>query len=196
MSKKMKSDGVSVAFSIIMDEITTVVDQLNQEGVKAFKSSKYSVAEKLSESGKKLDSFREKLEKLKIEWDSGIDIATRKRVKVDSSYSLKPHKKSPKTVLKVTLINGRTIQSSTAAQTMAETVKELGIEKVMQLGYKVNGIYFVSKNKDNKYPQVLIADYYVCTHSNTVNKRKLLLKMSNELGVPIKVEIVQPSRSY
>ncbi len=50
----MKSDGVSTAFSIIMDEISAVEEQLNLEGINAFKNSKYSDAQKLSESGKAL----------------------------------------------------------------------------------------------------------------------------------------------
>jgi hypothetical protein len=67
--KKMKSDGVSTAFSIIMDEISAVEEQLNLEGINAFKNSKYSDAQKLSESGKALGVFREKLEILRNEWN-------------------------------------------------------------------------------------------------------------------------------
>jgi hypothetical protein len=56
----MKSDGVSTAFSIIMEEIGAVAEQLNQEGINAFKNSKYSDAQKLSESGKELGIFKKK----------------------------------------------------------------------------------------------------------------------------------------
>ena len=73
----MKADGVSTAFAIIMEEIGTVEEQLIQEGVNAFKNSKYADAERLSESGKALGAFREKLEALRQEWNSGIDISTR-----------------------------------------------------------------------------------------------------------------------
>jgi len=84
----MKSDGVSIAFAIIMDEISAVEEQLNQEDINAFKNSKYADAQKLSGSGKALGAFREKLEVLRNEWNSGIDVSTRKRVKVEPGYSI------------------------------------------------------------------------------------------------------------
>ncbi len=111
----MKSDGVSTAFAIIMDEIGAVEEQLIQEGINAFKNIKYTDAKKLSESGKALGAFREKLEALRDEWNSGIDVSTRKRVKVEPGYSIKPHSRSAKTILRITMPSGRVIQRPTSA---------------------------------------------------------------------------------
>ena len=186
----MKSDGVSTAFSIIMDEISAVEKQLNQEGMNAFQKSKYSDAQRLSESGKSLGTFREKLEVLRDEWNSGIDISTRKRVKVESGYTFKPHTKSEKTNLRITMQNGRVIQQPSAAQAMVEAIEEFGIEKVRNLGHTVCGVDLVSKSRHEKYNQNTTGDYFICTHSCTKNKQKLLLEIAESLGQKITVEIV------
>jgi hypothetical protein len=186
----MKSDGVSTAFSIIMDEIGSVEEQLNLEGINAFKNSQYSDAQKLSESGKALGAFREKLEALHNEWNSGIDISTRERVKVEPTYNIKPHSKSSKTILRVTMPIGRVIQRPTAAQAMAEVIQEIGIEKVSALGHKVCGVELVSRTKHDKYGQTLAGKFYICTHSNTESKKKLLLQIAKSLGQKIKIEII------
>ena len=201
----MKSDGVSTAFSIIMDEISAVEEQLNQEGMSAFDKSKYSDAQKLSEAGKSLGIFRKKIELLRDEWNSGIDISTRERVKVDhsmkpqtkrkrdkvkSGYNLKPHTKSKKTTLRITMQDGRVIQRPKAAESMVEAIERLGIEKVRNLGHKVCRVDLVSKSRHEKYNQTTTGDYFICTHSATKNKRKLLLDIAKSLGQDITVEIV------
>jgi hypothetical protein len=186
----MKADGVSTAFAIIMEEIGTVEEQLIQEGVNAFKNSKYVDAERLSESGKALGAFREKLEALRQEWNSGIDISTRERIKVESGYSVVTHSKSAKTVLRITMPNGRVIQRPTAAQAMADAIEAFGIEKVRALGHKVSGVDLVSKSKHEKYAQTTVGRYFICTHSNTESKKKLLIQIAKSLGQKIKVEIL------
>jgi hypothetical protein len=186
----MKSDGVSTAFTIIMDEIGAVEEQLNQEGMNAFKNSKYADAKHLSESGKELGAFREKLEALRKEWNSGIDISTRQRVKVEPGYTIRQHSKSAKTILRITLENGRIIQRPTAAQAMADVIEIFGFENVHALGYTVSGVDFVSKKKHEKYGQTKIDKYFVCTHSNTVSKKQLLEKIAKSLKQDIKVEII------
>ena len=70
----MNNDGVSVAFEVILEEIAAVENQLAAEGSLAFHERRYSDADKLSNSGKRLLDFREKLEYLRDEWTSGIDI--------------------------------------------------------------------------------------------------------------------------
>ncbi|EFK10315.1 conserved hypothetical protein [delta proteobacterium NaphS2] len=187
----MKSDGVSTAFSIIMEEIGAVAEQLNQEGVNAFKNSKYSDAQKLSESGKELGIFKKKLEALQKEWNAGIDISTRKRVKIEPSYSIPTHSKSAKTNLRITMPSGRVIQRPTAAKALVDAIESLGIEKVNSLGHKVNGVDLISKHKHEKYGQNMCGEYFICTHSSTESKKKLLLKIGEALGEDLEVEIIE-----
>ena len=186
----MKSDGVSTAFGIIMEEIGAVEEQLNQEGMNAFKNSEYADAQRLSEAGKALGAFREKLEALRNEWSSGIDVSTRQRVKVEPGYTIAPHSKSAKTVLRITLNNGRVIQRPTAAQAMADVLEMFGLEKVKALGLTVSGVELVSKQKHERYGQTKVGHYFVCTHSNTASKKQLLEKVAQSLGQSIVVEIV------
>jgi hypothetical protein len=187
----MKSDGVSTAFSMIMEEISAVAEQLNQEGINAFKNSKYSDAQKLSESGKKLGVFKEKLEALQKEWNSGVDISTRKRVKIEPSYSIPTHSKSAKTNLRITMPSGRVIQRPTAAKALVDAIEMLGIEKIKALGHKVNGVDLICKHKHEKYGQNMCGKYFICTHSSTDNKKKLLLKIGEALGEDLEVEIIE-----
>ncbi len=186
----MKSDGVSAAFSLILEEIEAVESQLNQEGSAAFSKSQYDDAEAISSAGKKLKEFRSKLEKLQSEWSSGIDIKTRERVKIEPGYSIRPHSKSARTCIKVTLANGAVIQGKTAAQTMAETIKYFGLENVRALRLTVSGVDLVSTSKHPKYGQVQVGKFFVCTHSNTKSKKKLLEDLSIKLNRPLKVEII------
>ena len=86
--------------------------------------------------------------------------------------------------------NGRVIQRPTAAQAMADVIETLGLEKVRSLGLTVNGVKLVSKSKHEKYGQTAVGDYYICTHSNTESKKKLLLKITKSLGQNIKVEVI------
>ena len=103
----MKRDGVSVALELVREEIAAVEAQLKHEGIAAFQSSRYADAERLSETGKQLELFAQKLSSLKEEWTSGIDITTRSRVKVDPSYHPQPRKKGPRQNLRITLPDGR-----------------------------------------------------------------------------------------
>lgn len=135
-------------------------------------------------------AFREKLEALRNEWSSGIDVSTRQRVKVEPGYTIAPHSKSAKTVLRITLKNGRVIQRPTAAQAMADVLGFFGFEKVKTLGLKVSGVDLVSKQKHEKYGQTKVGKYFVCTHSNTASKKQLLEKIAKSLGENIVVEIV------
>lgn len=186
----MKFDGVSAAFSLILEEIEVVEGQLNREGSTAFSKSQYDDAEAISHSGKKLKDFRSKLEKLHSEWSSGIDIKIRERVKVEPEYSIKPHSKSSRTGIKVTLANGSVIKSDTAAQTMADTIEYFGIEDDHALKLTVNGIDFVSTSKHQKYGQTRFGKFFVCTHSNTKSKKEMLEKLAKKLNRPLTVEIL------
>lgn len=187
----MKSDGVSVAFSLILDEIQVVEAQLNREGATAFSKSQYNDAATISSSGKKLEEFRSKLKNLHSEWSSGIDIKTRERVKIEPGYSIKPHLKGAPTAIKVVLENGCVIQSNTAAQTMADTIEYFGVEHVRDLQIMINGIELVSMFKHSKYGQTRVGKFYVCTHSNNNNKKKMLEQLAKKLNRPLTVKILR-----
>ena len=100
----MNSDGVSTAFQIILEEIDSVVSEVNSQGAAFFRNNDYPKAEEALASGKKLQAFRTKLESLKGEWISGLDEPTRQKVLVQQSAvvkSINSSTKSAKTILVV-----------------------------------------------------------------------------------------------
>lgn len=90
----------------------------------------------------------------------------------------------------MTLANGAIIQRENAAQTMAATIEYFGLENVRALRHTVSGVDLVSTSKHPKYGQVQVGKFFVCTHSNTKSKKKLLEDLSIKLNRPLKVEII------
>ena len=98
-----------------------------------------------------------------------------------------------KTVLKVTFPDGTVIADKKAKITFAETIKRIGLMKVRNLGISFCHVPIVSNTLDKKYGQAQIPvgdGLYVMTHSSTHDKKKQLDKISQELGLGLKVEEV------
>jgi hypothetical protein len=66
----------------------------------------------------------------------------------------------------------------------------LPIERVVDLGLKVNCLPLVSKQQAEKYNQTEINGYYVMTHSSTQAKRNKLLEIAGALGEKVVVNVV------
>ncbi len=98
-----------------------------------------------------------------------------------------------KTVLRVTFPDGTVIADKKAKITFAETIKRIGLMKVRNLGITFCHVPIVSNTLDKKYGQAQIPvgdGLYVMTHSSTHDKKKQLDKISQELGLRLKVEEV------
>ena len=96
-----------------------------------------------------------------------------------------------KTVLRVTFPDGTVIADKKAKITFAETIKRIGLMKVRNLGISFCHVPIVSNTLDKKYGQAQISvgdGLYVMTHSSTHDKKKQLEKISQELGLKLKVE--------
>lgn len=186
----MSQDGVSIAFEVILEEMAAVESQLAVEGGQAFKSKRYDDATRLSESGKHLLAFQEKLEKLKSEWTSGIDAETRKRVNVEPGYTIASHTKGAKTNIKAMLDNGKVIQNRIAADTFVQVIEFFGIEAVRALSLTLNNAPLIDTKDSDKYPTSKSGRYFIMRHSNTQEKKKLLQSIAQKLGKTIKVDVV------
>jgi len=66
----MDRNEVSAAFEIVLEEIETVVDSLNQDGAGAFQKGDYDTARGLIEIATRLAEFRGKVRNLQKEWDN------------------------------------------------------------------------------------------------------------------------------
>lgn len=101
---------------------------------------------------------------------------------------------SPKTGLCVILPNGDFIQETKACDTLVEAIKAAGVMQVRALGYKYCHVPLVSNTIDAKYGSAQKAvggGWYVQTHSNTKDKKKMLDKISKALNLGWKVEIIK-----
>jgi hypothetical protein len=88
-------------------------------------------------------------------------------------------------------LNGRTIECPTAAETFATAVAEIGAKRVMDLGLRLCGIPLVSRERTGEYQsQHEVDGYFICTHSNTDDKRRLLDEIASGLEIPMTVEAV------
>jgi hypothetical protein len=187
------SDGVSVAFQLILEEIDSVVSEVNSQGAAFLRNSEYAKAEAAIASGKKLGAFRVKLEALKQEWVGGLDEPTRKQVKVEPAEvarTIASAPKSSKTVLVVKFADGAILFEAKAADTFAKALKKLGLQQVANLGLKVNNHRLVSKERSENYSQTEVDGYLVMTHSSTEAKREKLLEIASALKVELSVDVV------
>jgi len=66
----MDRNEVTAAFEIVLEEIETVVDGLNQDGAAAFQKGDYDTARSLIEIATRLTEFRGKVRGLQKEWDN------------------------------------------------------------------------------------------------------------------------------
>lgn len=186
-----KRDGVTTAFEVILEELNAVIVQVNSQGAEFMRNANYLEAQRVIESGKHLQVFREKLSRLKDEWIAGHDPSVRQRVQIDNVRQISPHHKAAKTGLSVTLPGGRDIHHPVAADTFVEALQELGLERVKALNIRVNGIPLVASERNYDYTQAKVGPYWVITHSNTEYKRKLLTEIGERLGVRLIVKIVR-----
>jgi len=187
----MNNDGVSIAFELIADELGRVADDIAHQGSLAFKERQYDVAQRLSETGKNLQGFIEKVNYLLEEWQAGIDVNVRRKIQINKIRNIRPHRKSKKTRLRVRFNNGKVIEEYFAADTFALAIKDMGLGKVEALGLTEVGLPLVGTKRSNEYNQRQIDGKYICVHSSTNEKKKTLETIGSRLGVGLKVEIIQ-----
>ncbi len=66
----MDRNEVSAAFEIVLEEVETVVDNLNRDGAGAFQKGDYDAARGLIEIATRLTEFRGKVRNLQKEWEN------------------------------------------------------------------------------------------------------------------------------
>lgn len=100
-------------------------------------------------------------------------------------------KKKP-TSLRVTRANGTTIECLKAADTLCQTIQEIGTEKVFSLKIPMDGMYLVTMGGNPQYPSAqhdVGGGYFVNVHSNTNTKKRQLERIFSALNLNWKVEV-------
>lgn len=101
--------------------------------------------------------------------------------------------RSPKTIstkLLVIFNDGTKICETTSAKTFAETIRKIGIGKVINLNIIIDKAPFVSTDKEMRGGIALDDRYYVNTHSSTPAKKRVLEDIAQRLNLDLKIEIV------
>jgi len=185
----MNKDGIAIAFELISEELERIADEIADQGSLAFKERRYDDAQRLSGTGKNLLSFVEKVKNLLEEWQAGFDVNVRRKISINKIR--KPQTKSQKTRLRVKFNNGKAIEEYFAADTFSFTIKEIGLSKVEPLRLTVRGVPLVGMQRSRDYNQRQIDGKFICVHSSTEEKKEMLEKIAERLGVGFKVEIVK-----
>jgi hypothetical protein len=98
--------------------------------------------------------------------------------------------KAPKTGLRVEFSDGKVIAERYAYETLIESIKKIGWERVRDLNIVVNKLPFISNKKYDIDQHEIVKGIYIITHSSTKRKKEILDYISDELGLNLKVEIV------
>ena len=105
----------------------------------------------------------------------------------------RPHStKSQQTRLRVTMSNGKVIEYHNATDTWLETILTLGPDRVIEVDNN-SQIISTSPNFRDGRPEVQHGKYYIAKDYSTKDKKRLLDKISERLGVPLDIEIVDKS---
>lgn len=101
---------------------------------------------------------------------------------------------APKTGLRIHRKNGTILQEHNAATTFTSALIEAGLVRVRELGLKSCRINIVSTTIDKKYghkQREAAPGLYVITNNSTMEKKRLLDRISNALNLGWTVEIVE-----
>ena len=96
-----------------------------------------------------------------------------------------------RSVLRVTFPDGTVIEDKKAKITFTKTIQKIGLIRVRNLGIAFCGVPIVSNTLDKKYGSTQVpveGGLYVLTHSSTHDKKKVLDRISQELGLRLIVE--------
>lgn len=99
--------------------------------------------------------------------------------------------KAPSKALAVRLGN-TIIKEQTATETFVAVIKEIGPSEVANIPeIKLEGLPLVVTHKDYRMQLNKIDEnWFVCTHMSTANKKSMLERIANKLGLDIEVNLV------
>lgn len=166
---------------VVSEKIEPIISQIQRELVLVVD---YVPNEPLSVRISRKRNFTEQMDTIEIMPDSQVEhnIGTIKRNSTT---------KSAKTNLRVTLPNGKVIENRFAYETLQEVIMLAGVEKVRSIGIIQCGVPLISNTQDNFYNQKEITKgMFLITHSSTGQKRQQIEKISETLGLGLKIEIV------
>ena len=125
-----------------------------------------------------------------IDWSNPSE-----NVKHAKSQTLQESQRKQKSILRVEFPNGRIIQHPFAADTFAQVIDEHCLDLIAEIKIAHAGVPPVPEELDSKYAdyQKRISNgWYVFTNIRTEKKQADLQRISEELGLNLKVSVVDP----
>ena len=115
---------------------------------------------------------------------------------IQKKYPKKPQqgkkKLSPFKRLHVTMHDGQIIDYHNAKDTFVEVIEELGLEEVMHVRPQdVSTEPFYPNREDRKSWSVQRGPFHIKTHCSSSDKERILKSIAKQLGVQLKVELVE-----
>ena len=101
--------------------------------------------------------------------------------------------KSKTEILRVELPDGRVIQHKKVVDTFVEVIENNFPDLIHELDIQHAGINLVTKERSEQYAssqREIVDGWYVFTNISTRKKREDLLRISNELDLGLKIDIV------
>ena len=183
-------DPIAARFAELVTAIDRHADDLKLQCADATMDGDFHQTEELLEASKKVLAFRSEVVALSARWSDGRLRLPNPLAPKGAKQLAGHHRKGPQTRLRVAL-DSRVIERPTAAETFATALELMGLERVAPLGKRLSGIALVSKIPGDGYQsQIRKGDWYITTHSDTADKKKLLQDIGAELNIPVRVEVV------
>lgn len=181
-----RDQAVTDCFSAVLAAIYTTADDWRMQAAEALLDRDDSRAQECLRAIERIMEAAGEVETIYRKWKDRWPAAAAAPA---TAPSLAPHPKRPGSKLRVHL-NGKVIEYSDAAETFARSIEDIGIERVTRLGKVLSGIALIGTSKATGYQQQFaIGKFYVCTHSNTQTKKRVLEEIAAEVGVQLRVEV-------
>jgi hypothetical protein len=186
---------VSVGFVTLIAALNRCADVVKLQCAEATIEGKLERSGALLEASKMMQAFRKEVEALSMRWSKGMfrlstNVISKKHQssKVDQK-KISRHHKSMNTKLRV-IVAGQTITQGTAAEIFSTALERIGLEQVAKLDKRCSGIALVSRNPATGYQsQKIKDDWYITTHANNSDKKRILEAIGAELQIPVRVDI-------
>lgn len=190
--RQMHKDRIGPALWKIIEVLEMEIETLNAEGASLFSRSQYEDASRFAELGSKMQTFHHRISEIRSDWIEFMGAAPMLGEADDRETTRDQNdarRKSPRKSLVVTIDDGKVISGRTAAETFVQAIVGMGVDRVEGLGIEVNREPLVSDSQSKKYNTAEIDGKYIMTHSSTAQKKDLLERIADELGVIISVDI-------
>lgn len=211
----MLKDNVFTQLYMVARDVEEAIASLTEELTKAFLAGNHEEVDRLNNVARQLRGYCEEVKGLQSKWihtfDENIRTSARYKTKIDlnndilisqkdvarqdvipchAKNDMVLHEKDDKTNLRVRFPSGKTISNQFAAETFAEVIQEMGMERVKNLNMRVNNYPLISTEKHDKYGQYRIGKYFVMTHSSTKYKKDILERIAKRLKINITITII------